>query len=594
MCGIAGILKFVSKISDNEANQMLDLRDEMANRGPDSYGYWMSKEKSVCFVHRRLSIIDLSDKASQPMEDQGRRFAIVFNGEIYNYKELRDYLHKNKIQLFSNSDTEVILELYKLEGINSLSKIRGMFAFAIWDEHEQKMFLARDPLGIKPLYYYYDNQKFIFSSQVKPLSKMLYSKLTRDPAGEVGFYLWGHIPEPYTIYNEIKGLEAGNYLLIQNNQIAIKNYFNLRDMVLDAIHRNKQFDENGSLEYYLREKALDTIRHHLISDVSVSVFLSSGIDSATITALASEISDEIKTITLGFEEYKDSEKDETVLANLISKVYNTTHFEEWINKEKMQNELERIFVVMDQPSIDGINTYFISKAAKNIGVKVALSGLGGDEIFGGYPDFNQIPKIVSISKYLKLLGKFNFLFKPLIKNSKNTYFSHKYAELIRYSDSYVKAYILRRALYMPDEIAVIIGEETFNKGWEKLNVIENLTYQIQDIENEHIIISILELSNYMKNQLLRDSDWAGMSYSLEIRTPLVDVEFIKAIISIIIQKKINKKMFSSTPAIPLPPKILNRKKTGFNIPVRDWLIEKENQNERGLRGFSKYVFNRFN
>lgn len=567
MCGIAGIFNYHSdkKVSPDT---LIKMNLHMQSRGPDGAGVWLNHQESVGLAHRRLSIIDLSQTANQPMQDES--FCIVFNGEIYNYKALRDELIQKGFQFKTHGDTEVLLKLYQSRGVEMLQVLRGMFAFAIWDEKNQTLFCARDPFGIKPFYFSDDGYAFQFASQVKTLLPYVNQALSN--AGQVGFYLLGSVPEPHTLYENIHALPAGSYCLIAKNKKRIqKEYYSIRSAFIDA--ENNVNTSSSSLT----ESLYDTVRHHMVSDVDVGVFLSAGIDSSTLVNVASEIAAPPKTMTLGFSEYKGTDKDEVPLAELIAQQFKTQHQTQWLSEEFAQSQREKIFSHMDQPSIDGINTYFVSMLAGQLGMKVALSGLGADELFAGYAHFSLIPKAMRVAKPFSWFGKpFRYCMKGRVHPKK--------ASLLEYGFDVPHAYILARGLFLPWELENVLDREVIKKGMAELNLFERLKQDCAGIQSVRFQISALELQWYMRNQLLRDSDWASMAHSLEIRVPFVDVRFFERVIQLMAQKSLSKNDLAMAPHKKLPDEILYRKKTGFNIPVAKWFA-----GTNDMRSFAKMI-----
>jgi asparagine synthase (glutamine-hydrolysing) len=402
-----------------------------------------------------------------------------------------------------------------------LHDLRGMFAFAIWDNRKKELFLARDPFGIKPLYYADDGKTIRVASQVKALLKGTDINTTPEPAGHVGFFLWGHVPEPYTFYKGISALPAGSYMTIRRDGgKTMQSYCRITDIFVEAEH-SRVWLSREEMEARLREAMLDSVRHHLIADVPVGIFLSSGLDSTTLTALAAEIAPaNLNTITLGFREYLDTSNDETPLAILVAGQYNTTQHTIWVSKDDFQLQREHLLHSMDQPSIDGVNTYFVCQAAKKAGLKVWLSGLGGDELFGSYPSFRQVPKMVRFfgpfqkSPYL---GKaFRKVSAPFLRHMT----SPKYAGLLEYGGSFSGAYLLRRGMYMPWELPKLLDGDLLKEGWQELQTLLRLDETINGLRSDHLRVSALETCWYMRNQLLRDADWASMAHLIEMRLRL--------------------------------------------------------------------------
>jgi asparagine synthase (glutamine-hydrolysing) len=388
VCGIAAIFSYGIEAPPPARDQLAAMHDSMAARGPDGDGIWISEEHRIALAHRRLSIIDLTDAGAQPMAGRDGSLRIVYNGEIYNYRALRDELIAEGETFSSESDTEVLLALYAKHGPDMVRRLRGMFAFAIWDEKRRGLFLARDPYGIKPLYYADDGKSIRIASQVKALLAGGGIDTSPDAAGHTGFFLLGCVPEPHTLYRGIRSLPAGGSLWIDpSGRGEPRRWFDLSAELAEA--------EAAPLD---RDALLDSVRHHMIADVPVGVFLSSGLDSATLASLAAELKgSSLRTVTLGFESYRGQPDDETPLAEAIARHCGTAHETRWIGRPDFEAETERLFDAMDQPSIDGVNTYFVSKVAREAGLKVAISGVGGDELFGGYSSFREIPALVRLS-----------------------------------------------------------------------------------------------------------------------------------------------------------------------------------------------------
>lgn len=595
MCGIIAIYTYNSA-AGVDRNELLCIRDHMSARGPDGYGEWYSSDNRVGLGHRRLAIIDLSEAGAQPMQTADGNIVVIFNGEIYNYQTIRADLEKRGYHFRSTSDTEVLLHLYEEKGADMFNDLRGMFSFAIWDNKKKGLFLARDPLGIKPLYYTNDGRTFRAASQVKALLEGGNVDTSPEPAGHVGFFLWGYVPEPYTLYHGIRSLPAGCQLWIeQDGKQSLRRYSSIPDILAEAKEKSIEIDR-AEMQEILRDILLDSIRHHLIADVPVGVFLSSGLDSTTMAAIAAEtITGELHTITLGFKEYRGTKDDEVPLAELVASHYGSKHQTILVEKKDFQKDFQRILDVMDQPSIDGVNSYFVSKAAVQAGLKVAISGLGGDELFGGYPSFRQIPMMVNTFKntsFTPFIGKaFRSISSPVLKH----FTSPKYAGLLEYGGSYSGAYLLKRGMFMPWELPELLDGEMVKKGWEALQVLVRLDENIRNINSSYLKVSSLEMCWYMRNQLLRDTDWASMAHSLEVRVPMVDYNFLRSIAPMFYTSTApSKNDLASTPKKPLPPEIMNRAKTGFSVPVREWLMNSDDSFvKRGLRGWAKKVYSAF-
>ncbi|PZR76741.1 MAG: asparagine synthase (glutamine-hydrolyzing) [Chthoniobacterales bacterium] len=599
MCGIASIFAYGASAPPVDRAELLRMREQMLSRGPDGAGEWFSNDGRVGLGHRRLSIIDLSSAGAQPMWNADRSCAIIFNGEIYNYAELRAQLLAGGspsdnpgdfrgYQFRSHCDTEVLLALYEKRGDAMLEGVRGMYAFAIWDARKQGMLLARDPFGIKPLYYSDNGQTFRVASQVKALRAGGAIDLAPDPAGHVGYFLWGHVPEPYTLYRGIHSLPPGSTMWIdRNGASAPRTFCNITQILRQAeeSESRKAKVESRRLSEQLRASLRETVRYHLVADVPVGVFLSSGLDSTAIAALAAEQGGNLRTVTLGFEEYKGTPNDEVPLAEQFAQRLGANHQTIWVSRADFEAERDHLFEAMDRPSTDGVNTFFVSLAAKQANLKVALSGVGGDELFAGYPGFQEIPRSVRFLHGLerwRALGRgLRIVSAPVLKR----FTSPKYAGMFEYGGTYSGAYLLRRGMFMPWELPELLDPDLVREGWRELQTLIRLDETFGAIHNPRLRVSALELTWYMRNQLLRDSDWAGMGHSVEIRVPFVDIAFLRRIAPLLASAHAPSKRDMAACASPLiGSEMLDRRKTGFQIPVRDWLLTDEfPSGARGVR-----------
>jgi asparagine synthase (glutamine-hydrolysing) len=619
MCGIAAILAYGHAAPPVDRAELVKIRDAMTSRGPDGCGDWFSADGRVGLGHRRLSIIDLSPTGAQPMINQNGTLVVTFNGEIYNYLELRSQLEQKGCRFQSASDTEVLLHLYAEKGEEMVNDLRGMYAFAIWDAGKHSLFLARDPYGIKPLYYADDGKTFRAASQVKALLAGGNIDTSPEPAGHVGYFLWGHVPEPYTLYRGIRSLAAGHCLTVEaDGKKRLRAFCSISGILAEAEaegggqrseagdrrsdFRISEFQFSAFSKDLLASSLRNSVRHHLIADVPVGVFLSSGLDSSSIAALASEFGGSLRTVTLGFEEYKGTPNDETPLAEEVARHYRTRHQTIWVTRKDFHSHLDDLFAVMDQPSIDGVNTYFVSFAAVRASLKVALSGVGGDEMFGGYPSFQEIPQLVRSLRFFNSVQAVGKSVRILSHAVLRQFTSPKYASLLEYGGSYPGAYLLRRGLFMPWELPGLLDPELVRQGWQELQPLLRLKETVNGLRAGRLKICALESCWYMRNQLLRDSDWASMAHSLELRTPLVDVKLLRSLAPFLAAKMApGKRDMAQTPRSPLPASVLNRPKTGFQVPVRQWMLAQNQKSEtgdqksgeRGLRGWARHVYSRF-
>ncbi len=549
----------------------------MAARGPDGAGLWSTPDWRLALGHRRLSIIDLSDAAAQPMTSADTRFVVTFNGEIYNYRQLRANLEAAGQRFRSKSDTEVLLHLYERHGIEMIHQLRGMFAFAIWDNRDRTLFLARDPYGIKPLYYADDGCTLRFASQVKALLAGGGISREIDPAGQVGFYLWGSVPEPFTMFAGIKALPAGHTMMVRTSGSGEPAaYHSIASVYAASLGAKDKQQCETEMRANVHAALLDSVRHHLVSDVPVGAFLSAGIDSCALVGLMRDAgAGDIQTVTLTFEEFRRLPDDEAPLAETVARRYGTRHTARGVGAKEFRDDLPAIFAAMDQPSIDGINTWFVSKAAHELGLKVAISGLGGDELFGGYPSFRDIPRWIRcfspatvvplLGRSLRMLGQAAGIDRAGV--------NPKALGLLEYGGDFAGAYLLRRGIYMPWELDGILGAQRVREGWAHLAPLKRTRAVLSPHPGSAFnCVATLESSLYMRNQLLRDSDWASMAHGVEIRVPLVDSFLLKEVAAVtsLGMKRSAKSWLAASPRLPLPDTIINRRKTGFGIPVGRW------------------------
>lgn len=579
MCGINGIYAYHYAANPIERGELLRTRDQMAARGPDGAGAWFSEDARAGFGHRRLSIVDLSDKGSQPMTSDDGRFVVTFNGEIYNHQELRQRLEAKGYIFRSRCDTEVLLHLFSDMGEAMVHDLRGMFAFAIWDARCRSVFLARDPYGIKPLYYADDGWTFRFASQVKALLAGGGISREREPAGQVGFFLWGSVPEPFTTYQAIRALPAGATMWVDAVGVRqINRYHAMAEVFHSAAAGDTEPRSPAGRREDLRSALLDSVRQHMIADVPVGAFLSAGIDSGSLVGLMRDCGQSgIQTLTIAFEEFRGSANDEAPRAAEVAELYGTRHTTRIVTESEFRAELPAILAAMDQPSIDGFNTWFVAKAARELGLKVAISGLGGDELFAGYPSFTDIPRWVKMFKLPSAVPFLGSAARRLMgATSLDRALGHpKSAGMVELGGTVAGAYLLRRGLYMPWELGALLDEDVVRLGLRRLDPMGLLKAELDPMpEDLHTRVAILESTAYMRNQLLRDTDWASMAHGLEVRTPLVDCVLLRRLAPHIAgpaDRVLRKADLAVCPSVPLPDTVTSRAKTGFVTPMAGWV-----------------------
>ena len=575
MCGINGIFAYHPASSVPGEAELLATRDAMRARGPDGSGAWWTSNRRCALGHRRLSILDLSDRASQPMASEDGRSVVVFNGEIYNYPQLRVELEADGARFRTTSDTEALLHLYARHGAEMVHRLRGMFAFAIWDEVRRGLLLARDPYGIKPLYTANDGWTFRFASQVKALLAGGHVSRDPEPAGMVGFHLFGSVPEPFTLYREVRALPAGHTQWVDAaGPREPKPFANLAEVLAKGAANPAPAAE---LPERVRAGALDSVRAHLLADVEVGVFLSAGVDSGAVLGLMRDAGQrDIRAITLAFEEFRGTSEDEAPLAARVSGHYGARHIVRRVSQREFVEDLPLILEAMDQPSIDGVNTWFVSKAAKEAGLKVALSGLGGDELLAGYPSFLDLPRWRRRFGPFAAVPGLGFFARALIGTVAPGFARARPKALgvLEYSGNWAGAYLLRRGLFLPHELPGVMDAEIAREGLRRLKPLHRLAASLMpDPSSDVARVCVLESAHYMRNQLLRDADWAGMAHSLEIRVPLVDFTLLAALAPAIpgLTPGVGKAALAKAPIVFLPNEILTRAKSGFSVPTSGWM-----------------------
>ncbi|HEY7215275.1 MAG TPA: asparagine synthase (glutamine-hydrolyzing) [Thermoanaerobaculia bacterium] len=560
MCGINGIVRLSDAAPRLDRAELLRTRDAMTSRGPDGAGLWMSDDGRAALASRRLAILDLSAAGDQPMASEDGRFQIVQNGEIYNFMELRRELEAAGERFRSRSDTEVLLALYARDGAAMLSRLRGMYGLAIWDDREKTLLLARDPLGVKPLYYATAGGCLRFASQVKALEQGGAVSREIDPAGLAGFLLWGSVPEPFTIRREIRALPAGHHLLVREGDVGQPQPH--------PPERAEPLEPAAAVE--------DSVKAHLVSDVPVAVFLSAGLDSSLIAALARRhLPEPPATFTLHFEGLEGTAFDEAPLAAEVAKRLGTRHIERRMGRAELADLWEGALAVMDQPSIDGFNTWAVSRAAHEAGIKVVLSGLGGDELFGSYPSFAGVPRLARAARRAGRVPGLAAVWPAVVRRISPG--RPKLAGFLRHGRTLPGAYFLRRGLFLPEELPGLLGRDLAEEGLRRYDPIADAARALA-AGNGHLsgawtAVHELETSRYMRNQLLRDSDWASMAWSVELRVPLVDAWLRKRLAAAGFEpaRSQGKAALVRQAAPELPPALWTRPKSGFYIPVAEWM-----------------------
>ena len=538
----------------------------MSSRGPDAEGFW--KGAGALLGHRRLAILDLDARSNQPMLSPDGRFCLVFNGEIYNFQQLRTELEGQGQVFHTTSDTEILIALYARYGEQMLPKLRGMFAFAIWDATSRVAFLARDPYGIKPLYYAQAREGVLFASQVKALLASGLIDPDIEPAGLAGFHLWGSVPEPWTLYQGVMALPAGSCLRIGDGVPGTPVCWH---DIRTHWRQPREILSSGDLEELVRSSIAASVRAHLVADVPVSVFLSGGVDSGSIIGLVSQLGATVEGITIGFQEFQHQTQDEVPVAASIASHYGFGHYVRLVSRAEFEADLPRFIDAMDQPTIDGLNTWFASKAAAERGYKVVLSGVGGDELLYGYSLARDIPRHARRNRQIAAIPGVRAFIKAIAVSGRN-HLHPKVGGMPEYMGFLSGEYFLRRALFLPGELPALIGAEQARIGLERLGGFPPGMGDAGAVNPEGAVC-MLDSTLYLRNQLLRDSDWTSMAHSLELRTPLVDAALTAALSSAhtSFANGAGKRLLAKSPAMPLLESVINRPKTGFSVPMTEWL-----------------------
>ncbi len=591
MCGIAGTLAYHPDASPVNLDELMRMRERMRARGPDGAGLWCSSDGRVALAHRRLAIIATDDSGAQPMRDERNGNQIVFNGEIYNHAALREDLVRSGVAMRTASDTEVLLKLWSRDGPAMLGRLRGMFAFAIWDAASRALFLARDAFGVKPLYVADDGATLRFASQVKSLLEADVDRRP-EPAGHAGFLLWGSVPDPWTLYKGIRALPAGHWMQVRDGKAGGAVPF---DSPLHGLLCAQEARRDPLAEPLndIARAVDDSVAAHLVADVPVGVFLSAGLDSTMIAACAARHR-ALHTVTLGFDEYAGTRQDEAALAAEVASQLGAKHHLHRFNASDFAKDREALMHAMDQPTVDGINTWFVAKSAAAQGLKVALSGIGGDELFGSYPSFSQVPTLQRRMRPLARVPHLGLGIRHAMSRMPGLLPSAKYAGLVEYGGSIGGAYLLRRALFMPWEIPTLMDPELAAQGLAELDTLARLQASTRGLRSPRLALSALEMQWYMRHQLLRDADWAGMAHSLEIRVPFVDGTLLRQWRELPgLSATREKRAVARAVAPQLPAPVLERPKTGFAVPIHQWLHPGAAHTVGNHRGWAHFLYRSF-
>ena len=556
MCGIAGIIGISKEKSTVMINGMVDA---IAHRGPDAKAIYV--DEHVAFGHTRLSILDLSNGANQPFIDASGDYVIVFNGEIYNYMDVKaklDYKWR------TTSDTEVILAAFIQWGSNCLEHLNGMFAFAIWNKKSESLFIARDRIGVKPFYYYQNEGTLLFGSELRSMlaTGIIERKIDEDALYQ--YFANMAVKTPNTMIKGIFQLSPGEYAVFNKGVFEKSVYWSMADTgnrapsklsYNDTVKKTRTLFENS-------------IKSRMVADVKVGAFLSGGIDSSAVVALMSaQSSVPVETFSIVFD---DKDFDESQYSRLIAEKYNTKHTEFKLNPDDLLKELPDFIKYMDSPTVDGINTYLVSKLVAATGIKVVLTGIGGDELFVGYRNFRR----------WKDFNKFKFAIKnPLSRlfiNVLNKFISHRAIAKIKdfqdiKGDGISAFYANSRSIFLKEEINKLFLNSKYkpSKAWLDL---DNEKINQMPLYSQY---SVAELTNYTLDVLLKDTDQMSMAWALEVREPFFDFQFIEFLLTVQDDYKFDantpKRLLVDAMGDLLPGEIVHRPKKGFAFPWDKWM-----------------------
>jgi asparagine synthase (glutamine-hydrolysing) len=554
MCGIAGVVRLDAAL--NLCPHLERMHQAIAHRGPDDRGAWRSPGGHALYAHTRLSVLDPSPAGHQPMQIEDGRFTIIYNGEIYNFAALRQSLVDAGVAFRSNSDTEVLLRLYQQHGSAFVGRLRGMFAFSIWDQRERTCFLARDRFGIKPLYYHEAGGVLSFASEVRALVRSGLLPATLDSQAVFEYFRTGSVPEPITMIKGVRALEAAHHMTWRDGEATLGRYWDVEF---------PEHDRPADPVAATREALIDSIRHHFVSDVPVGVFLSGGVDSTAIVALATTTQQaRLRTFSLTF---PGSTLDEGPEARRTAEHFGTEHHEWPVDASTARTLLADFLSVADQPSIDGFNTFTVSRLAREHDTKVVLSGLGGDELFGGYPSFREVPRLAKWGHRARLAGPLGPAAAWIAGEIGGARLKRAH-DLITPAENLQNAYSVFRGIYTRREALAL----TEHFAGSSDDVVEPVWSGCVIDPTPEDTISRLELTRYMRNQLLRDTDLMSMAWGVELRVPFLDAPLFAAVARIPAATRLESGKALLLHAVPeIPEWVAKRPKRGFFFPMAEWL-----------------------
>ena len=592
MCGIAGIVVKPERTLPDLRDRLGAMARAMAHRGPDDEGIFITGDGRIGLASRRLAIRDLSPAGHMPMANEDRSVWITYNGEIYNADELRAELESRNYRFRSRSDTEVVLRGYEAWGTGITDRLRGMFAFAILDEregvaqrltpgssHVRRLFLARDHMGVKPLFYAQCPDAFVFASELKALLASGLVSREISHSGLIGYLLMGSVPNPLTIYQGVFALPPAASLRVspaRPDRAIEETYWHLSADEEEPVGISEAVEGIGAL-------LAESVRIRLVSDVPLGAFLSGGLDSSSVVAYMRQATDgPIRTCSMTFAEPGFSE---APYARAVADAVGTDHYERVVTADELVQEFDGILDSLDQPSIDGVNTYFVSQTARQAGLTVALSGLGGDELFGGYPNtFDQVPQMLRALRLAQAVPGGTAVARAALDIMPMRRRWARVRDALARPASPASAYLTRRGLFSPEEVRALVSPPVWQAGMDGFDPVRHVAERADDSEGASTFstrpfewISRAELRTYTHHQLLRDTDVMSMAHSLEVRVPLLDVELVEAVLRLPTALKVNgllgpKPLLNRAVGEQLPDVVRQRRdKQGFTFPLDPWL-----------------------
>jgi asparagine synthase (glutamine-hydrolysing) len=562
MCGIAGIATPGTAEALRPAAERMAVA--MRHRGPDSQG--VQSLGSCLLVNARLAIVDLSDRGRMPMSSADGQFWITYNGETYNARELRGELERRGHQFLTTTDTEVVLHLYQEYGETFVHKLRGMFAFAIWDERQRKLFLGRDRLGIKPLYFYRSGEQLLFSSELKALLASGLVPRRIDPAGLRAYLQLGHIPPPLSGVRDVTPLLPGHIGVWQEGHWRTEEYWSLKSDS-SSVHSGDEIATN------LSEILLDAMRNHLISDVPVLIFLSGGTDSACLAAVARAAGAEnLSAMSVGFGE---AEFDESSLTRRTAQALGIPLEIVKLEPARVEEDIDRAIWALDQPTVDGLNSYWISKLGAEAGFKVALSGQGGDELFGGYESLAWFERFNTFARWARPLPA--MLFGRALDQSSLPFRWRKLSYLIGADDPFVAAQLAVKVLFLDRDVGELVSPSLCAHGHTG-EARDHLTHWSKQSAQGDLRerLAFMDIHTHLEPRLLRDLDAMSMAHSIEVRPVFLDHRVVEFLLPVPARIRIRQKrlLLEATKRF-LPPSLFadleSRRKRTFTFPFKKWL-----------------------